>query len=150
MARASRKDGENKARKPRKKAERGKATGACLCGAVEVEVATPVFWAWHDHSVASRRAHGAVYATYVGTYRSKTRIAKGEADVRRFVEPASGNVRSFCGTCGSPVMYERKQSPKWVNVPRALFAERTGREPRTTLPSISCRTGSTQGRRSRR
>src|SRR5262249_37439709 len=130
MARASRKDEETKPLKPRKKAERGKARGSCLCGAVEVEVDTPVFWAWHDHSAASRRAHGAVYATYVGTYRSKARIAKGEAKAKRFVEPESGNVRIFCGTCGSPLMFERKQSPKWVNLPRALFTERTGREPR--------------------
>ena len=36
----------------------------CLCGAVELEVAVPVFWAWHDHSAATRRAHGAAYATY--------------------------------------------------------------------------------------
>ncbi len=25
-------------------------------------------------------------------------------------------------------MFTRKRSPKWVNVPRALFGERTGRE----------------------
>jgi hypothetical protein len=130
MARAGRKDKETKARRPGRKAERGKASGACLCGAVTLEIDTPVFWAWHDHSCASRRAHGAVYATYVGTYRSKARIAKGEASVKRFVDRATGNVRSFCGTCGSPLMFERKQSPKWVNLPRALFAERTGREPR--------------------
>jgi len=40
--------------------------GRCLCGAVELEIDFPAFWAWHDHSAASRRAHGAAYATYVG------------------------------------------------------------------------------------
>jgi hypothetical protein len=48
----------------------------------------------------------------------------------RFEEEATGNVRSFCGKCGTPLIYERKRSPKWVNLPRALFAGRTGREPR--------------------
>jgi len=129
MARA-RKDEEPKPKKPALKRETGKAKGQCLCGAVEVEVDTPVFWAWHDHSAASRKAHGAACATYVGTYRSKFRIAKGEESAARFVEPATGNVRSFCSRCGSPLVYERKRSPKWVNLPRALFSGRTGREPR--------------------
>jgi len=24
--------------------------GQCLCGAVQVEIGLPAFWAWHDHS----------------------------------------------------------------------------------------------------
>jgi hypothetical protein len=106
------------------------ATARCLCGAVEIETGVPVFWAWHDHSAASRKAHGAVYATYVGAWRSKTRVKKGEKSVTRFEDAATGNVRSFCACCGSPLMYERKRSPRMVNLPRALFTERTGREPR--------------------
>src|SRR6516165_1981662 len=39
-------------------------SGRCLCGAVELEIDFPAFWAWHDHSAASCRAHGAAYATY--------------------------------------------------------------------------------------
>ena len=41
------------------------AQGQCLCGAVQFEIGIPARWAWHDHSAASRRAHGAAYATYV-------------------------------------------------------------------------------------
>ena len=51
--------------------------GRCLCGAVELEIDFPAFWAWHDHSAASRRAHGAAYATYVGCWRKHARVAKG-------------------------------------------------------------------------
>jgi hypothetical protein len=43
-----------------------RVSGRCLCGAVELEIDFPAFCAWHDHSAASRRAHGAVYATYIG------------------------------------------------------------------------------------
>jgi hypothetical protein len=53
-------------------------SGACLCGGVEIEIDMPAFWAWHDHSEASRRAHGAAYATYAGCWKSKVRIARGE------------------------------------------------------------------------
>ena len=46
------------------KAPAGIATGQCLCGKEQVEFTMPAFWAWHDHSRASRREHGAAYATY--------------------------------------------------------------------------------------
>lgn len=103
-------------------------SGVCLCGGVSVSVDVPVFWAWHDHSAASRRAHGAAYATYAGCWKSKVQIAKGEALIVRYEDGKRGQVRSFCSRCGTPVMFTHKRSPKWVNVPRALFGERTGRE----------------------
>jgi hypothetical protein len=106
-----------------------KATARCLCAAVEIEVALPVFWAWHDHSAASRRAHGAAYATYVGCWKSKVRVAKGEALLARFEDKGAARIRTFCSRCGTPLMYERSHSPKMVNIPRALFQGRTGREP---------------------
>lgn len=102
-------------------------TAACLCGGVEIETDMPVFWAWHDHTAASRRAHGAAYATYVGCWKSKVRIAKGEDLVTRYHDTDRRHVRSFCSRCGSPLLLERGGS-KYINIPRALFAGRTGRE----------------------
>ena len=109
------------------------ATARCACGAVRMELDYPAFWAWHDHSQASRRAHGAAYATYVGTWRKRYRITKGAKSIRRFADKAAGGVRSFCGACGTPLLYERDRAPKWVNIPRAIFETRTGREPRYHL-----------------
>src|SRR5690242_18959214 len=63
------------------------ATDRRLCGGVEIEAPVPVFWAWHDHTAATRRAHGAAYATYVGVWRSKIRIAKGEKLISQFEDP---------------------------------------------------------------
>jgi hypothetical protein len=103
------------------------ATAQCLCGAVELEVAVPVFWAWHDHSAPSRRAHGAAYATYVGVWKSKLSVKKGAANIARYED--AKRIRSFCKRCGTPLMYERAHAPKMINIPRALFAGRTGREP---------------------
>jgi hypothetical protein len=113
--------------KPRKAALTARAK--CLCGAVEIEMTLDPVWAWHDHSPASRMAHGAAYATYVGSWRSKLKIVKGEEKIAAY-ENAGGDVRSFCATCGTPVMYVRKRSSKMVNVPRSLFTGRVGREPR--------------------
>jgi len=110
-------------------AEEGRVAGSCLCGAVHLEIGYPARWAWHDHSAASRRAHGAAYATYVGRWRKRFRITKGARTVVRYEDKATKTTRSFCGRCGTPIAYERAHSPHMVNVPRALFQARTGRQP---------------------
>jgi hypothetical protein len=109
---------------------RAVVSGECLCGNVRLEIDFPARWAWHDHSAASRRAHGAAYATYIGSWRSRFRITNGLADITRYEDPAAGTVRSFCARCGTPLCYERARSPQMVNLPRALFKTRTGRQPR--------------------
>jgi hypothetical protein len=106
------------------------AEGRCLCGAVQIEIDVPARWAWHDHSGATRRAHGSAYATYVGSWRKRFRVTRGKTQITRFRDEATGTVRSFCARCGTPLVYERARSAHMVNVPRALFDGRTGREPR--------------------
>src|SRR5271154_2340548 len=93
--------------------------GECLCGEVRIEIDFPARWAWHDHSAASRHVHGAAYATYVGSWRSRFRITGGEPCISRFEDPAAGTIRSFCSRCGTPISYERSRSPQMVNVPLA-------------------------------
>ena len=109
--------------KPAKMRSAATTSGACLCGGVEIEIDTPVFWAWHDHSASTRLAHGAAYATFVGCWESKVRIVRGTELVSDFADTALGHVRSFCSRCGSPVMFARSKSPKMVNLPRALLDE---------------------------
>lgn len=106
------------------------AQAECLCRAVRLEIDFPAFWAWHDHSPASRRAHGAAYATYVGSWRSRFRVTAGASNISHFEDTETHTVRHFCSRCGTPVYYERGHSPKMVNIPRALFLTRIGREPR--------------------
>jgi hypothetical protein len=105
------------------------AAGQCLCGRVCFEIDTPARRAWHDHSSGSRRAHGAAYATYVGSWRKRFRITRGKAEIARFEDKLAKTVRSFCAWCGTPITYERARSPHMVNIPRALFSGRTGRQP---------------------
>jgi hypothetical protein len=113
-----------------KRAARGLAKAQCLCGAVTMEIDTPAVWAWHDHTPATRSAQGAAYATYVGSWKSKFRITDGADEISTFDDTARKSKRSFCATCGTPVFYERDRAPKMVNIPRALFTGRVGREPR--------------------
>jgi len=107
----------------------GIASGQCLCGRVVFEIDVPARWAWHDHSAPSRRAHGAAYATYVGSWRKRFRIMSGEDVISRYQDETTKVTRSFCSLCGSPLFYERARSPHMVNISRALFTARTGREP---------------------
>jgi len=103
--------------------------GRCLCGAVMFEIDYPAFWAWHDHSAASRRAHGAACATYVGVWRKRFRVTAGEGEIACYEESATRAKRSFCRRCGTPLIYERARSRHMINIPRGLFENRTGRQP---------------------
>ena len=104
-------------------------SGQCLCGTVQVEFDFPAFWAWHDHTRASRVAHGAAYATYVGVWRKRFRVIAGECEIARYEDTESGAARSFCKRCGTPLIYERARGRGMINIPRALFENRTGRQP---------------------
>ena len=55
-------------------------------------------------------------------------IIKGKTAIARY-EDRDKTARSFCSTCGTPLFYERPRSPHMVNIPRALFSGRTGRQP---------------------
>jgi hypothetical protein len=116
-------------KKPGAVASGAPVKGQCLCGAVAFEIDFPARWAWHDHSGATRRAHGSAYATYVGSWRRRFRITKGDKEITRFEDKDSKTARSFCARCGTPLFYERARSPHMVNIPRALFESRTGRQP---------------------
>jgi hypothetical protein len=109
------------------------AEGRCVCGGVRFEIDVPAVWAWHDHGARSRRAQGCAYATYVGSWKSRFRMLEGEELISRYEEAETSSVRSFCGRCGAPLFYERKRAAKMINIPRALFETRTGREPRYHL-----------------
>jgi hypothetical protein len=111
----------------------GQAVGRCACGDVELAINVPAFWAWHDHAFASRRAHAAAYATYLGVWRKNFRVLKGARKIARYEDEKNSSTRSFCSRCGTPLIYERKRSPHMINIPRALFTTRTGREPRYHL-----------------
>ena len=74
------------------KAAAGIAKGKCLCGHVAFEIDVPARWAWHDHSKPSRQAHGAAYATYVGSWRKRFRITKGKSEIARFEDKATKKI----------------------------------------------------------
>ena len=121
------------ARESEKSAKRSHVTGRCVCGDVVIALDFPAFWAWHDHSSATRHAHGAAYATYVGAWKSRVRVLKGEARLACFENVETGTSRSFCRRCGTPIFYKRPHAPRWINIPRALFPGARGANRATIL-----------------
>jgi hypothetical protein len=107
----------------------GESIGRCLCGTVVLAIRVPAFWAWHDHAPATRKAHGAGYATYAGIWRKRLRLIQGEDALRRYCDPDSFEIRTFCETCGTPIFYERHHGAAMVNVPFGIFEGPVGREP---------------------
>ena len=105
-------------------------SGRCLCGAVELEIDFPAFWAWHDHSAASRRAHGAAYATYIGCWRKHARVAKGRRSIARFEDAKTESTRSFCSRCGTPRAVRAQALAAHGQYPAGTLHGRIGREPR--------------------
>ena len=61
--------------------------------------------------------------------RSAFASPRGKTALARYEDKATRTARSFCAHCGTPIAYERPRGPHMVNIPRALFNERTGRQP---------------------
>ena len=85
--------------------------GTTIPGRPNTRTALPSRPTW-----ASGEAAFVLYSAMTGLFVSRTRH--------------DGPRAAFCATCGTPLLFERSHSPQMVNVPRALFEQRTGREPR--------------------
>ncbi len=101
--------------------------GGCLCGAVAFEIDLPTKWCAHCHCTMCRRAHGAPYVTWVGVPRDRFRLVEGETLVRYASSPPAK--RSFCATCGSPLLFESTRWADEVHVARAAIPGAIDREP---------------------
>ena len=110
------------------KQETLKASGACLCRKVTFEVTFPSKFCAHCHCDNCRRAHGAAFVTWVGFASDRFALTSGEERLVRSVTE-SGATRSFCGGCGSTLLYE---SPRWdgeVHVARSNIDGKIDRSP---------------------
>src|SRR5437764_14835652 len=63
-------------------------------------------------------------------WRKRFRVTAVQREIALYEDKTAGAARSFCRRCGTPLFYVRSHSPHMVNIPRALFQTRTGREPR--------------------
>ncbi|MCU1716277.1 GFA family protein [Pseudomonas sp. 5P_3.1_Bac2] len=95
-------------------------SGSCLCQAVCYQIATPIAAGIHCHCQQCRKAHGAAFASYVNVRREHFVWSQGEQWLRRY-QSSPGVTRTFCGQCGSTLLWLGEQRPNWLSVALATL-----------------------------
>jgi hypothetical protein len=91
--------------------------GSCLCAAVRYEIAGPLGEIHHCHCSRCRKAHGAAFSTFAQVATDAFRFVAGEDRLRRF-RSSPPVERTFCGQCGSSLLFTFDGFPDavWVAV----------------------------------
>ncbi|WP_232312696.1 GFA family protein [Enterovibrio coralii] len=89
--------------------ESNKLKGQCLCGAIAYEVDAIEPAMGHCHCSMCRKFHGSAFATFGEAKAENFRFTKGE-DKLRVYEAENGTKRTFCGECGSSLLFEPSNS----------------------------------------
>lgn len=108
--------------------EAERARGRCLCGQVQFELTLPVKFNAHCHCSMCRAAHGAAFVTWVGVERDAFHLTQGAQDLVRHKSSEQAS-RSFCGTCGSTLLFESERWPGEVHVAFANLVDPVDRPP---------------------
>jgi hypothetical protein len=103
-------------------------TGQCLCGAVRFAITLPTKWCAHCHCSMCRRAHGAAFVTFCGVPSDRFRVVAGADELIRYRSSETAT-RSFCGRCGSTLLFEGERWPGEVHVVRANIDGEIDRAP---------------------
>jgi len=91
--------------------------GSCLCGEVRYEISAAFEEMHHCHCSRCRKAHGAAFSTFARVDKRHFRFLSGERKVQYFRSSPPVR-RSFCGGCGSNLLFELEAVPDavWVTV----------------------------------
>lgn len=81
-------------------------TGRCFCGAIRYSCGPLLHPATLCHCESCRRVSGAHAVAWI-TVAAGTVVFEGAAAVEHASSP--GVLRTFCGTCGTPLTYRREQ-----------------------------------------
>ena len=82
----------------------GPYKGSCLCGSITFEVDDFLPRTGNCHCSMCRKFHGAAFATLAEARRDQFRWTSGEHMLSNYTA-ANGTVRTFCGNCGSSLMF---------------------------------------------
>jgi hypothetical protein len=91
--------------------------GRCVCGAIKLTLTPPTDFVSHCHCDSCRRAHAAAFVTWTSVPEVRFQVI----GTPRSFESSNGVVRSFCGTCGTQVLYRAESTPDRVYVPVAVL-----------------------------
>lgn len=107
------------------------ATGGCRCGAIRYEaMGEPVHHAV-CHCRDCQMAHGAPMVAWYACKTDTFRITKGEPVS---YEGEGGSIRSFCGTCGTPLLFVNENAlPGISDVPSVTLDEPDAHTPQAQI-----------------
>jgi hypothetical protein len=90
-------------------------TGRCLCGAVRYELTAELGPIEVCYCGMCRKASGGPLATNASVPAEAFHLTAGAAVLRGY-ESSPGEVRHFCGLCGSPIYSARADRPQVIRV----------------------------------
>ena len=91
----------------------GSLRGHCLCRSVQYSVEGQPLWCAHCHCADCRRHTGSAVATFFGVAKDRFNLNAGAFGR---IESSPGVYRSFCAKCGTPMAYERDESPGEIHL----------------------------------
>jgi hypothetical protein len=92
--------------------------GGCLCGAVRFSISGTPLATSICHCASCRRASGAPAVAWVVVGAADFGFVAGRPVAFRSSPPV---VRTFCGSCGTPLTYQHDESPDTIDVTTASF-----------------------------
>jgi hypothetical protein len=104
-------------------------SGHCLCGAIHYEIAGSVLQTSLCHCEDCQRASGAPYVAWTFFKNGSLRWTKGSPKLLHFAD----RERSFCGDCGSPLLFYDPAFPNFYEANTCSLAN-----PANYPPSDQC------------
>ena len=92
--------------------------GGCLCTAVRYRVTGTAIATSNCHCNSCRRASGAPSVAWVVLRATDFAYANGQPVAFR---SSPSVIRTFCGTCGTPLTYQHDESPETIDVATATL-----------------------------
>ena len=86
------------------------------------ELRPPLLFSAHCHCDSCRRSHAAPFVTWTAVPHDRFRLTSGE-DALRSYRGSSHARRSFCGVCGTPMIYVSREWPGKTYVPVAVLVD---------------------------
>lgn len=103
-------------------------TGHCLCGACAFKLIGAQNWVGHCHCESCRKATASPFTTWIGQEDGAWELT-GETPLK--YQSSKGNIRGFCGTCGSPMYFKSERFPTEMHFYAALLTR-----PNKIVPTI--------------
>ena len=91
-------------------------SGGCLCGEVRYEISGELFMAAYCHCSMCRKAHGSAFRPRSLVWAKDFTWVRGNDSIGDYIS-SPGVHRTFCRSCGSPLIAFSDQYPTILNLP---------------------------------